>query len=285
MTTSWGRRNVRRVVAGVVAAVFVMVAGCSSGEDDVRSGSGPDVADEATTDDSTEVFDPDGGASDDEPEEDEPSEVEPSTSPSLAVVGNVVVPDGEPGELSVVLQGLADPISGSVPVVVRNMTDETVYSIEASATARGADGSLAGSGSSQGFTPTTVGAGEWAFGYLYFGADVPADATLDITATAESDDGFLSNVDVTPVESNVTPSQYTGQQVVGIVANETGADVGGPVSVSVLCMDAAGTAVTASHFSFTDADTIPADGTASYAVDLFDDPCPNYAVGASGFDF
>lgn len=88
-----------------------------------------------------------------------------------------------------------------------------------------------------------------------------------------------------PVETNVVPSESTGQQVVGIVVNETDNTVQGPVSVNVICFDEAGTTVTGTHGGFTDADTIAPGGTASFSVDLFDGPCPNFAVGASGYDF
>jgi hypothetical protein len=208
----------------------------------------------------------------------------PSTSPALRVVGNVVIPDGEVGKLSVVLLGLVDD-GGSVPVVVRNRTDDTLYSIEASATARDAAGALAGSGSSQGFSPSTVEPGEWAFGYVYFSGDVPADATFDVTATGESDDGFIGSLDVTPVETNVVPVEYGGNEIVGIVENPNDETVSGPVSVDIICFDAAGTAITGTHQSFTDAEEVAAGGTASFSVSISEDPCPNYAVGASGYSF
>lgn len=266
------------VVTTALLLPFGVVACSSSGE--VRSDSGPETRSTA----SSELFDPDGSSSEDSASTTADVDVSPSTSPVIAVVGTVTVPEGDPGELSVVLTGSVDD-SGSLPVIVRNRTDETVYAVEASATARSADGSLAGSGSSQGFAPSTVAPGEWAFGYVYFGGDIPADAEFDITATAESDSAFIGSVDVTPVETNAVPSEFSGQQIVGIVENDTDQEVSGPIDVQVLCFDQAGTAIVGTHGGFTDADSVAAGGTASFSVDLFDDPCPVYAVGASGYDF
>lgn len=274
----------RRIFASVAVAAALMAGACSASDDEVRSDAGPDVAEEEEegTDESTDSGD--GGDESAATTTTAPAPSGPATSPNLATVGNVQIPDGEPGQLSVVLVGPADGDSSTAPVVVRNRTGKTIYDIEASATARGADGALAGSGSSQGFAPTAVGDGEWAFGYVYFSNDMPDGATFDVTATGEDDAGFISSVDVRPAELNKVPGQYSDEQIVGIVANESGADVSGPVSVMAACFDEAGTTILDVVTDYTDADTIAADGTASFAIDLFETPCPVYAVGASGYD-
>lgn len=270
----------RREVLSLALLLTFGVAACSS-SGEVRSDSGPDAESTATS----ALFDPDGSGGGDSTTTTEAPNVSPSTSPMVAVVGNVTVPDGEAGELSVVLNGTAVDDSGSIPVVVRNRTSGTVYNVETTATARGADGSLAGSGSSQGFVPTKVAPGEWAFGYIYFDGTVPAGAEFDITATAETESGFIGSVDVKPVETNMVPSEFSGQQIIGIVENGTDQEVSGPIGVQVLCFDQAGSAVVETHSGYTDADSVAAGGTASFSVDLFEDPCPNFAVGASGYDF
>lgn len=267
----------------VVAVALGLVTACGS-SDEVRSDSGP-TAQETTVPD--RGSDTTGGEPETTTTTTEAPSAQPATSPLLAVTGTVQIPDGEDGKLSVVLVGqpdASDP-SGTVPVVVRNRTEDTVYSVEASGTARASDGSLSGSGSSQGFAPSTVAPGEWAFGYLYFSNELPADATFEVTATGESDAGFIGSVDVRPVEVNQVPGEYSALQVVGIVANETDAQVEGPISVAVACFDGAGTTVTGVHTSYTDADSVAAGGTTSFSVDLFDTDCPNFAVGASGYDF
>lgn len=272
------RLKLTMAAALAMTSVFA-VAACGSGGEKVRSGSGPTARATAETSET-------GPASPQARETTAEAAAVPSTSPLLAVVGTVVVPDGEASGLSVVLVGQpdADQPMDSVPVVVRNRTGSTVYGVEASATARAGDGSLAGSGSSQGFTPFTVEPGEWAFGYVFFGADLPGDARIDVTATGETESGLLSRLDVRPVETNIVASQF-GQQIVGIVSNENSEKVSGPISVDAICFDAGGTAIIGTHRTFTDGDEIAPGGTASFAIDLFKGECPNYAVGGAGFNW
>lgn len=210
---------------------------------------------------------------------------ESSTSPAIEVVGAVHIPEGTLGELDVVLLGPEIDETGSLPVVVRNNTSSSVYNLEATGTARGPDGSLAGSGTSQGFEPATLEPGEWAFGYVYFGAAVPDGTQFDISATADTEPGFAGSLSASPTEVNVVPGQFGGQQVVGIVTNETGEEMSGPVSVNVACFDQAGSQPLIVHIGYADTDSIPAGGSSSFTVDLFDGECPNFAVGASGFSF
>ena len=213
-----------------------------------------------------------------------PAPADPSTSSALAVVGTVTIPEGRPGELDVVLLGTLDDASGTVPVVVRNNTSSPAYNLEATGTARAPDGSLAGSGSSQGFEPATVEPGEWAFGYVFFSAAIPGDAEFDITATADTEQGFAGSLGASLSEVTTNSDEF-GQHVVGIVTNDSDAEMGGPVSVSVACFDQTGTQVLDVHTGFAEGDAIPAGGTSSFTVDLFDAPCPVFAVGASGYTF
>ena len=250
-----------------VMASGLVLAACGSSGDEVSAGSGPTVGETA-------------GAIEASPAA-EATAAAPSTSPLLLVVGNVVVPDGEGSDLTVVLVGQP---GSSVPLVVRNLTGSTLYRIEASAVARAADGSLAGSGGSQlGFNPSVVEPGEWAFGYVYFGADLPKDATIDVTATGHTEPGtFLPSVDVTPVEINVVEGQFS-QQIVGIVSNGSTEDVTGPIGVTAVCFDESGTAIAGRLDGYADSDTIIAGGTASFSIGLAGNDCPNFALGASGY--
>jgi hypothetical protein len=248
-------------------------ASCSSGSDEVSSGKGPQPAKQTTT---TKAAEKSTTTSTTE------APAEPATSPSLVIAGTVTIPDGEKGKLSIALTGAAVGDDGSVPVVVRNRTSKTIYDVEVSGTARATDGSLAGSGSSQGFAPSAVGPGEWAFGYVFFEGSVPAGATFDLTAKGETDTGFLNGADVTIAEHNVVPGDY-GTSVIGIVSNKTEKEVSGPVSVDLMCFDDAGTAPVSTARGYAESDPIPAGGTSSFSVDLPDGPCTNFAMGASGY--
>jgi len=200
------------------------------------------------------------------------------------ISGTVTIPDGEEGELSIVLTG-STVQDGVVPVIVRNRTDDTVYAIEVSGTARSGDGTLAGSGASQGLTPPAVAPGEWAFGYVLFQGDVPSDAALDLTAAGETDDDFFGGVNATIVEHNLVPGDF-GSNMLGIVANETEEEISGPVSVDLVCFDEAGTVPLSTSRGYADLDPLPAGGTSSFSVGLLADaPCPNFAMGASGYSY
>ena len=95
-------------------------------------------------------------------------------------------PTGEVGELSVIAVG--EDIGQSVPLIVRNMTDESVIRIEINGLARDEEGRLLASGSSQGLNPNLVAPGEIAYGYVYFGfdTDMSRASTIEYTITAES---------------------------------------------------------------------------------------------------
>ncbi|MGZ5399129.1 MAG: hypothetical protein ACXWDL_04525 [Nocardioides sp.] len=74
----------------------------------------------------------------------EGTSVEPATSPLLSIEGTFEIPEGEDGALSVVVTGEADAASGTVPVVVRNMTASPLANIEVSGTARDGAGEVSG---------------------------------------------------------------------------------------------------------------------------------------------
>ncbi|MGY6502465.1 MAG: FxLYD domain-containing protein [Acidimicrobiales bacterium] len=264
-----------------------MAVSCTDGEV-VRSGDGPtpnpgDVtavaADEAAPE-TTKDTKPPSTTSTTQAVQD----AEPSTSAVLTTVGTTAVPDGESGSLSIVLTG--PPQRGSVPVAVRNRTPDTIHSLEVSGTARTPAGDLVASGSSFSMAPARLGAGEWAFGFVYFGYDeFPGDVSFDLTASGQTQPGFMGQIDVRPVELNQIEGSYS-RQVVGIVQNDSDDEVAGPISVSVACFDDSGTQLLSTHESFTDGNDLAPGGTSSFSIDLFDvTACANYVVGASGWSF
>ncbi|MEZ4540242.1 MAG: hypothetical protein R3C43_09735 [Chloroflexota bacterium] len=81
-------------------------------------------------------------------------EIDPITPVNGIGITPADIPQGEPG-LSVVLAGSPSRF-GAVPVVVRNNTDEPVYDIEISATARDSAGSVLGTGPGRDIAPSLV---------------------------------------------------------------------------------------------------------------------------------
>lgn len=210
------------------------------------------------------------------------SDAEPSNSSYLLVDGSPLIPDGSPGQLSVVLIG--SPDGGSVPVIVRNRTSEAVSFTLVSGTARDSSGSLIGSGESQGFEPAVIGPGEWAIGYVYFGwDDLPADATFDLTATGQPIDEYFIELNATVEEFNRTQGSF-GEAIVGIAKNTHDVEINGPVSVMLGCFSADGNRLISRYSAYTDGDGIPPGETTSFSVDLFDD-CPVFALGVSGYGY
>jgi hypothetical protein len=167
---------------------------------------------------------------------------------------------------------------------VRNRTDEALSDLEITGTARDKTGKLIASGSSQGVAPSVMEPGEWSFGYVYFGLnDLPIDATFDLTATASKAGGeFMSDVDLVVKEVSQTAGDY-GQQLVGILASESSAEIKGPISVLAICFDGGKPVSTVS--GYTDGDSVAPNGTISFSLDLFDRRCPAFALGASGYDY
>ncbi|SEC07544.1 hypothetical protein SAMN04489844_1628 [Nocardioides exalbidus] len=265
----------KRLAAAICAATLFTGCGASDSGETVRSGDGPASTntDSAEQDLDIESDEDAGNAS-----------VEPTTSPMLSIKGNPQIPDGEDGELSVVVIGQADPASGTVPVVIRNMTASPLANLEVSGTARDGAGNLMGSGSSQGFAPELVNPGEWAFGYVYIdGVKAAKDTEFDFTATGSEPEDFLSSVDVEIVEVATTEGSF-GDNLTGILKNPTGQEVSGPIDVSAACFDKSG-ALISTQSGFADSDSIASGGTSSFSVDLFDEACEIFAMGASGYDF
>jgi len=256
----------------VMAAGLLVLVGCSS---TVRSGPGPKVNSTAATQAA-----PAAQAATTEVPTTEAAAAAASTSKALYLSGPVSIPAGDPAKLSVVLTGSGGSSDSSLPVVVRNNTTKSLERVEVTGVARNASGALAGSGSSQGFTPSTVQPGEWTFGYVYFSSftsGIPSGLKFDLTATGEtaSSTSLFKDVDLPIAEVKLA-----GSSIVGIVSNP-GTKTIDPVDVGYICFN--GSTPLKSGTDYTEGSNgIPAGGTGSFSIDLYDHPCPVYALGAHG---
>jgi len=273
--------KLRKSLLLVVLVAMITSAGCST-ESDVRSDSGPAT----TATETTDAESPDA-AGDQESEETTTTAppAGPTDSPYLFIQGSVEVPAGEAGELGVVFIGTPEGDMGStVPVIVRNNTDKAIDSLEVNGTARAADGSLAGSGSSQGFEPAALQPGEWGFGYVYFETTLPADAAIEATARADNVDenDSYGKIQVKVNELNYQPGEYGSASYIGILNNDSDDTATDPVSVYIGCFD--GESNLLDVFSgYTDGEVV-AGGTASFSVEVYEAPeCAAVVVGASGW--
>lgn len=264
------QRRAGRLKVAVILTVMTVLAGCSSG-------GGPD--------DDADTASPSDAASSVAETEDDAAAAEPAALNADGVLAGTATgltfDAGEPGEVSTVATGVYDPDSGTFPFVFRNNTSEAVSHVDASATARDSSGTLVGTGSSQGTTPAQIPPGGLGLAYIYFDdpeKKVTGDATLEFTfETSPADTSSYNTADV-----QVTEAQATGSTIIGTGVNQNDATLTGPYGVSVFCFDAGTLLGHSGTYTNEDADLEP-DDTVSYTVDLFDDPCPTFVVGISGY--
>jgi hypothetical protein len=209
----------------------------------------------------------------------------PKTSPLLTFNGDVFIPDGSNGELSVVLLGTPNS-GGSVPIVVRNRTGQTYVGLEANGIARNGEGELIASGSSQGFTPTRLHPGEWAFGYVYFGsAELDENSDYEITVSGNDPNSWTDSfyTDLQIVEFNQVDGTFE-RQVVGLVKNQTDSESDWSLGVNVICFDSQGRNINSTNWGSVDAsDSLSPGAVAPFGVGIGflhePDDCPIFAMG------
>lgn len=143
--------------------------------------------------------------------------------------GEIALPVGEPGQLSVVLVGRLDE-SGHLPIVVRNNRDHTVYDIHVTLTGTGADGAEVGV--AEYYIPTAgVAPGEWVFGQNGIASPGLAQASsLELAFSGSADPGDF-------VGFAVTAAHLVDGVVEGTVVNTSPVAVGDFVLVNVVCFD------------------------------------------------
>jgi hypothetical protein len=262
----------RLVVVGVVVSIALGATACGSSSDTVRSDNGPAIT--ATV----------GGGAGGKSGTTVATDASPKDAPSIFMSSPVEIPPGTPGELSIAVQGApTGTYSSTVPVVVRNNTDEALTQLEVSGPARGADGALVGTGSSQGFQPATLQPGEWAMGYVFFSNQLPPGTTVDLTATGKSPDQYTSIFPDLPVkigEANLVQDQYS-PNVVGILQN-TSDETLFATSVMLMCFDGSTPTTARSGYPDSTADLAPGTSSSFDVTLLSEESCPTFALAASG---
>ncbi len=188
------------------------------------------------------------------------------------------LPNGDPGEVSVVQIGPLDVQRGTLVFAFRNNTSETISHVDWTATAR-SGGSIVGTGSSQGTIPSWVAPGEVGLAYIYFetAAQIPDGTEYEFAVGSSPAD--TTSYNTAPLK--VTESNLVGTSIVGGATNNTGADATGPFSVSIYCFD--GDNLTGETGGFAEQDDAAADAAVSFSVDLYDTVCATYALGVSGY--
>lgn len=190
-------------------------------------------------------------------------------------------PAGQANSLAVIAQATDLDRTGSLPIVVRNNTGESVTRVKVAGAIRDSSGALVASGSDQGFKPNVVPPGEIAIGYVYFGYDsnLPKGWTVEFqTSGTPTEKVRFENIrDLDVVEYN-----QVGKKIVGTLSNPHSETIHGPIGVNLTCFDKEGRPLS-HHSDFAEPDTLSQGGKASFQVELFSSPCPVFLFGGSGF--
>lgn len=149
-----------------------------------------------------------------------------------------LIPPGEPGAVSVVAYGASDPMSSSVPFVVRNNTETDVFDVRVSAVAKDASGRVLVAGDDQGIRPFHIEPGTLGIGHIYFdGVTVPPDATLEfrVESTPQDELRYTRTRDLEIAEASIFEDRIVGQ-----IENPQDGDIEGLIGVTVTCFDLSG---------------------------------------------
>jgi len=193
--------------------------------------------------------------------------------------GEALIPGGAESELSVVLVGRYD--GNSLPLVVRNNTDQEVADVSVSAVARGADNALLATGGDHEFKPNNLVPGDVTMGFIYFdGAELPPGVTFEFDVSAsEPSDGSFSRRDFV-----VDEAALVGDRVVGVLSNPHSEDLRGPFNVYLLCLGDDGS-VLGFHQDYTDKEAASPGETVPFQVTMYGEvSCPHFIVAASGYN-
>lgn len=206
-----------------------------------------------------------------------------SVSPLLTGTAHPTIPALVSGKVAIIVTGPLSSDGNTVPVMVGNGTSSYISQVDVSGPAVNSSGTVVGSGDSQGFAPQNVAPGQITFGFAYFQSAVPAGSTFQLKVTyQEGQSSTQRDAQVTQANAGTDP---TLPSVVGTVTNTTSTAIKNPIAVSVYCFDNTG-ALTSESGGFTDGNADLTKGSvASYTVDLGDESCPTFLVGASGYSF
>jgi hypothetical protein len=193
-------------------------------------------------------------------------------------------PAGAPGQVSILYRAPIQLQSGgtSVPIVFRNNTSAAIAHVDVSATAKDSGEKIVASGSSQGTDPSTVEPGQWALAYIYFESGTALNAHDTLSFTFQSMPASTDSFNTAAIQ--VTQANLSGSSIAGGVQNMTGHPVQGPISVHAYCLNSAGypTSDVIGFTSSSSGDLTPG-ATDSFQLDLDNQRCSSFLVGASGF--
>jgi hypothetical protein len=191
-----------------------------------------------------------------------------------------LIPQGNPGELSVVSYGVVGTFGTEVPFVVRNNTGDDLVALKVGVTVRDSAGTLLAAGESTKLAPFFVRSGGVAFGSIWLGETLlPPDAvlTFEVSSTPPDQARFLRQADLDIVEAS-----FFENRIVGTAQNGFDYQVGEFETFHGACFDDLG------NVTYITSDTpstpvIQPDETVSFQLELFETtfsgvPCTSFLV-------
>lgn len=193
-----------------------------------------------------------------------------------------LIPAGAPGEVSVVGAGAPDPSSGSVPFVVRNNTDDAVYDVRVTATAKDPAGRILASGDDQGVRPFHIQPGTLGLGHIYFdGLTLPADTTFEFRVeTRPLDDLRYSRTR----DLEVAEASLFEDRIVGQIENPQDGTLEGMLGLTVTCFDLAGNPLR-DYWDFIETNGLAPDELLPFQATLYgvrSPGCPAFLIAGNG---
>lgn len=210
----------------------------------------------------------------------------PVVAQSSLLAGNAHphYPAGTPGQVSVVYQAPVQPQSNgtSVPIVIRNNTNAAIAHVDITATTKDPSGKIVASGSSQETDPSTIDPGQWGLSFIFYMPGTALAANDTLSFSFQTMPATTSSYNTAAIQ--VTQANLSGSFISGGVQNTTGHAVQGPVSVNVYCLNSAGDPTsTVGGFTSGSSGNLAVGATDSFQIGLYDQSCPSFLVGASGF--
>lgn len=207
----------------------------------------------------------------------------PRQSPLLGGNAHPSFPQGQRGQVTVVYQAPIVPneMGTAVPIVIRNNTSKGVAHVDIGASAADPTGKIVASGSSQGTDPSVIQPGQWSLAFIYFSPGTAVAAGDKMTFNVKTSPADTSSYNTAAIQ--VTQANLSGTSIAGGVQNTTGHDVQGPISVNVFCFDASGNPTYTQGGFTSGSGDLAAGATDSFQVDFYNQQCPSYLVGASGY--
>lgn len=188
------------------------------------------------------------------------------------------VPEGEPGEVSIVAWAGPHSQLGEISVLVRNNSGETISNIEVKSEFRDMSGKLLGVGDVSSFEPNIVEPGGIAFGLSMGGKVSDQNADVNLRLTYDVDTNFVIGQNLEFIQS-----EWSGDRILGEFRNPTEKPMS-VIHLSYACFDENGELINVGWGS-ANGDLGPGETTTFQAADDGPDSsqCERYLITGNGF--